>query len=308
MKKILLSIILIALIGSANQSKAQCSGAVIITNFIVLAPGNTVFYSFDWQYVQGNASIQVTDSCNGVFQHAEACIPRLKDSTAGPHHVTGSFPTTCSGALTVAILIWTNPACGGTSCTAERVTITHSPLPVSFKSFSATRNHSNVLVKWETASEQNNSGFAIERSDNGGWQQIAWVASQSIGGNSDAVLSYSYNDLNNVKGISQYRIRQVDLDQKSRFSDIRTVRGEGQMGKIIVYPNPSNNGRVNVSFEDASASRNVSVMDMSGRSIKEYKGVTNNNITIENLKPGMYTIKVSVPETGEQAVQKVVVN
>src|SRR5688572_21255052 len=116
MKKFLLSFILAgALIGAGNQSSAQCSGAVIISNFVVLAPGNTVQYSFDWEYVQGNASIQVVDSCNGVFEAASACIPRIKDSAAGVHHYEGSLPTNCAGVLKVSILIWTNPDCGGTS-------------------------------------------------------------------------------------------------------------------------------------------------------------------------------------------------
>ncbi|MBK5286128.1 MAG: hypothetical protein JJE25_12070, partial [Bacteroidia bacterium] len=60
-------------------------------------------------------------------------------------------------------------------------------LPVSLKSFTATRNHSNVLLKWETATEQNNSGFYIERnSSNGTWEQVAFVPSGAAGGNSSS--------------------------------------------------------------------------------------------------------------------------
>lgn len=182
------------------------------------------------------------------------------------------------------------------------------PLPVVFKSFSAVRNHSSVLLKWETASEINNSGFAVERNINGSWQQIAWVPTQAQGGNSSTDLAYTYNDQNTAKGVSQYRIRQVDMDDKSKFSETRIVRGEGQLGKTLVYPNPSNDGKVNIVFEDASSSRDVSVADMSGRVVKQFRGITNNNISIENLNPGMYTVRITVPETGEQVVQKVVVN
>lgn len=182
------------------------------------------------------------------------------------------------------------------------------PLPVSFKSFTAARNQSNVILKWETLWEQNNSGFAVERNTNGAWQQVGFVASQAMGGNSGDLLSYQFADPNNIKGVSQYRIRQVDLDNKSRYSEIRTVRGEGQIGKIIAFPNPSIDGKVNVSFEDATMNREVSLMDMSGRMVRQWKSVTTNNITIENLTPGMYTLRVFIPETGEQQVQKIVVN
>src|SRR5258706_12101688 len=309
MKKILLLLLFALSIGYFNQSNAQCSGAVIINNFVVLAPGDIVNYSFDWTFVQGNASITVTDSCNGVFANSSNCIPKLKDSAAGPHHVIGSFPTTCSGALTVAILIWTNNSCGGTNCTAKSLTISHTPLPVHFKSFNAARNHSSVALNWTTASEQNNSGFAIERLIGaGGWQQIAFVPSQAADGNSSVDLSYQFSDLNSTTAVSQYRLKQIDFDNRSKNSDIRAVRGEGQVGKTIVYPNPISNGRVTVVFEDVSATRDISLMDLSGRMIKQIKAVTNNNIQLENLAPGVYSLRVVNRESGEQVVEKIVVN
>jgi len=47
---------------------------------------------------------------------------------------------------------------------------------------------------------------------------------------------------------------------------------------------------------------------MSGRVIKQWNNYTNNNIQIENLAPGFYTIRVLNIETGSQVVEKVVVN
>jgi hypothetical protein len=38
------------------------------------------------------------------------------------------------------------------------------------------------------------------------------------------------------------------------------------------------------------------------------RGVTNNNITIENLSAGFYTVRIVNNETGEQVVEKFVVN
>jgi hypothetical protein len=181
-------------------------------------------------------------------------------------------------------------------------------LPVSFKSFTATRNQTNVLLKWETATELNSNGFAIERNIRGTWEQVAFVSSLATGGNSSEALAYLYVDLNNVKGITQYRIRQVDFDNKSKYSDIRAVRGEGQAGNTIVFPNPSFDGRVSIVFDDASLIRNASLSDMSGRILKQWKGITNNNIQIDNLTPGMYSLKIVVPETGEQSVQKIIVS
>ena len=75
----------------------------------------------------------------------------------------------------------------------------------------------------------------------------------------------------------------------------------------IVYPNPSNDGKVNVVFADVNTIRDVSLMDMNGRVIKQWKGVANNNIQINNLAAGFYTVRIIDTDTGEQTVEKIVV-
>lgn len=177
--------------------------------------------------------------------------------------------------------------------------------PVSFKAFTASRNKSNVAITWTTASEQNNNGFYIQRNDGSGWKNVAFVFSQAADGNSASDLTYSYTDPNNIKGVSQYRILQVDIDGKSKFSEIRSVKGEGQIAKVIVYPNPSSTGDINVVF-DGQTARDVNVNDFSGRLIKKYSSVIN-NLEIKGLPSGVYSILVTEKLTGVKTVQKVVV-
>ena len=183
------------------------------------------------------------------------------------------------------------------------------PLPVDIKSFNANRSsHTTVQLKWETTTEQNAYGFSVERNIGGTWQDIAFVPTQASGGNSSSLLTYSYTDVNNFKGMTQYRIKQVDRDSHFKYSIIRAVRGDGQTGKTLIYPNPTSDGRVTVVFEDATVIRDVSLFDMTGRSIKQWKAVTNNNIQIENLGAGVYSLRIVVPETGASSVEKIVVN
>lgn len=195
-------------------------------------------------------------------------------------------------------------------CFDKVVSLTNGclPLPVALREFTAARNRGIVALKWITSSEQNNKGYAIERNTGNGWQELAFVASQAAGGNSSDELVYQYNDLNNEKGVTQYRLRQVDLDNRSKYSEIRAVRGEGLFTKITVYPNPSYNGKVNIIFDEINVTRDIAVTDMSGRTIKIMKGVTNNNVVIDNLNPGMYSVRVIAVATGEQVVDKIVVN
>jgi len=181
-------------------------------------------------------------------------------------------------------------------------------LAVSLRSFTASRNNSTVLLKWETATEENNRGYFIERNlGNGVWQTMGFVPTKAMHGNSSSLLNYEYPDINNAKGISQYRLRQIDIDGKLAYSPIRAVRAGGQKGKTIVYPNPSSDGKVNVVFADVNVIRDVSLMDLNGRVIKQWKGVANNNIQIDNLIAGFYTIRIIDTETGEQTVEKIVV-
>ena len=186
-----------------------------------------------------------------------------------------------------------------------------STLPVYLKSFSADRyqRSTTVNLKWTTSSEINNVGFEIQANKgNDNWVTIGYVASAAVDGNSSSDLNYTFNDNNNEKSITQYRLRQIDKDAKFKFSDIRSVRGLEQKGGIIIYPNPSTDGRINVVFDERNAVRDISVLDMSGRVVKKISGVTNSNIQIENLMPGIYSLRVFFFFSGEQSVMKVVLN
>lgn len=182
-------------------------------------------------------------------------------------------------------------------------------LPVNLKSFTAARkNNTTVNLKWETAQEENNKGFDIQRKlSNGAWQNIGYVETKAVNGNSGSPLSYEFFDPNNTKGITQYRLRQLDINGKQSYSLIRSVRGDGQKGKTIVFPNPSNDGNLNVVFEDKDVSRNISLTDVNGRIIKQWKNVLSNTLQIENLLTGFYTLRIINSETGEQIVEKIVV-
>jgi len=181
------------------------------------------------------------------------------------------------------------------------------PLPVHFSSFNANRQSSTVAITWTTAFEQNNKGFYVQKNVNGEWTNVAFIFSQATGGNSTSALSYEYKDVNTAKGISQYRIQQVDIDGNAKYTDIRAVRGEGQASKLIVYPNPSDNGNLNLVFEDNNSLRDVQVSDIQGKIIRQYKQVGGNYLLIEKLTSGFYTLKVINRTTAASSVQKVVV-
>jgi hypothetical protein len=228
----------------------------------------------------------------------------------GADFTTNAFTCRCDASIFVRITRYTasNGECQGGVC-GQVLIIQEGPLPVSFTSFTAARNKKNVSLKWETAFEQNSAGFEVQRSTgNDTWQTVARVPSQAPGGNSQIPLTYSFSDINDKSGITQYRVQQADLDGHSKYTEVRAVRGEGQTGKVIVYPNPSTDGKLSIVFEDANVKRDVRIVDMAGRIVKEMKSITNNNVQINNLNPGMYTARIMVPETGDETTEKFIVN
>jgi len=204
------------------------------------------------------------------------------------------------------LLVLTNLSIGGTAVFVIHTTPC-APLPVSWANFNATRvSRTNVNLTWTTAQEINNFGFVVLRNNGGNWESIAFVPSQALNGNSGTSLTYTFGDLNSYAGISQYRIRQVDYDGKVKYSEIRSVRGYGQKGKTIVYPNPSA-GNLNVVFDDAKVTRDVTLVDMGGRIVKQWKALTGNTLQINGLEEGMYSLRIVARETNELSTEKIVV-
>lgn len=335
MKKILL---IVSLIGFTLFSNAQLTGATtpdgpvttdplptcnysttganscprICTNSLLVAPtSNPNEYTITFRFynpTNGAKGISIVINCgstNLVNQCMDASTPM------GVQYYK-TYTVTCADLTTLEILLTPftgGISCGGSACGPTERSIGGAPLPVNFASFNATRNKNNVLLKWETASEQNNRGFDVQRFiGSGNWVSVAFVSSRGVNGSSAAPLNYEFTDINTTKGISQYRILQVDMDGKSSYSMIRSIRGEGQTGKTILYPNPSNNGKVNIVFEDGNVTRDVTLIDMNGRTVKQWKGTSNNNIQMENLNAGFYTVLINNRETGEQTNEKIIVN
>ena len=187
------------------------------------------------------------------------------------------------------------------------ITTVGGPLPVTLKNFNAAQRSNKVSLTWETSMELNNDGFEIERRiGNGQYQKIGFVDSKAPGGNG-AEFSYSFED-NTVlpKGVSYYRLRQVDLDGRATYSEIKAVRTGNGAIILSVYPNPSR-GTVNVAIPDGVGTFDISVDDFTGKSVQRFSGLTTRNMQLNNLKPGMYMLRVSIRATGETITERIAV-
>jgi hypothetical protein len=180
-------------------------------------------------------------------------------------------------------------------------------LPVTWKSFTATRDGDQVVLKWITATEITNRGFNIQRMKDNRWENLAFIPTKAPGGNSNSELNYTYSDINSFKGIIEYRLQQVDQDGNYKYSETRIIRGKETSGGVLVYPNPSN-GAATISFQEIGTSHDVFISDMNGRTVQQWRGITDDKLKVNNLIPGVYAIRIIDQRSGTQTNERLVVS
>ncbi|ADY52765.1 hypothetical protein Pedsa_2213 [Pseudopedobacter saltans DSM 12145] len=109
------------------------------------------------------------------------------------------------------------------------------PLPLNFLSFTAQLGNDftkNVNLKWTTTNEVNTDYFSIEKNTGKDFESIGTLKSNNISG----INQYTYTDLNRNLETAYYRIKQVDLDGKSSYSNTISVK---PAISYTYYPNPA---------------------------------------------------------------------
>jgi hypothetical protein len=128
-------------------------------------------------------------------------------------------------------------------------TIADNPLPIQLAFFSARSIDANsIAVTWRTLSELNNYGFEVERSPDGAHFVAAPNGFVAGHGTSSVPNDYSFTDNPEPPGPWYYRLRQIDLDGTTHFSDpvkADLLSGVADMTPTNVllgqnYPNPFN--------------------------------------------------------------------
>jgi hypothetical protein len=113
-------------------------------------------------------------------------------------------------------------------------------VPVELTSFTATLNGKEVVLNWSTATELNNQGFEIERSeDNISFNKIGFVPGF---GTTTEPKSYSYSDRSVNTGTNYYRLKQVDYDGSFEYSNVVEVEINTPTEFMLAqnFPNPFN--------------------------------------------------------------------
>ena len=177
-------------------------------------------------------------------------------------------------------------------------------VPVELTAFTTENMNGEVIIKWQTATETNNSGFAVERSQESivssqkNWENITFVEGN---GTTTEVTEYTYRDKIEKPGIYYYRLKQIDFDGTTTFSsEIKVdVNGPVEFALMQNYPNPFNPSTTISLNLSKSGVVTLKVYNLIGEEIKTLvegyweAGIYTVNFNAEELASGMYLYRLS---------------
>ena len=164
-------------------------------------------------------------------------------------------------------------------------------LPITLTSFTAQKQRETTLLTWQTATEQNNKEYQIERSSDGvTFKKIGVVASK----NNLSGSKYTYVDAYPLFGNDYYRLKSVDIDRKFSYSNIDKVTFNLNANNVIVYPNPAKDILI-IQSNFKGEKLNIIITDLAGRKILQTIKTNNQLIEIQipDLGSGLYLLKIN---------------
>lgn len=258
--------------------------------YMIMNGNNTIYKLTDTSYLRQPvayfAAAKQSDAhyILSALQGRSLTYQWLLDGNIIAGAVNPDFTATQNGTYT---LIVTNTI--GNSDTSEAFVL--GPLPVRLGKLTATEKNGSVWLEWNTLSEDNIRGYYVEKqlSSTSLFTEIGFVPSAQ--GTSNAEQRYSFIDAGeNDVGLITYRIRAVDLDGTSSYSNIAAVHRNARP-LIRLYPNPAE-GVLQIDLPTQSRPAILTIFDQQGRKLKTQllNGQTN-RVDLRTLK-GIYPVQL----------------
>ncbi|HWK06771.1 MAG TPA: T9SS type A sorting domain-containing protein [Puia sp.] len=134
-----------------------------------------------------------------------------------------------------------------------------SPLPVKLESFTADDQPSGVRLQWIVGEEENVSRYEIERSPDGhSFKPVVGVPASHM-------RRYEYWDTDPIGGTSYYRLKMIDNDAGSSYSQVVVLNRSIAGWSLQAAPNPFHNQlQVRIIAPDRETV-NVELLDLAGK-------------------------------------------
>lgn len=166
-------------------------------------------------------------------------------------------------------------------------------LPVTLIGFSGqATSDGQVELLWQTADEQNNSHFTIQRSKDADlWEEIGMVPGHI---NSETIQHYKYTDQNVPTGLIFYRLKQNDLNGDFEYSEIISVMNSG--GRTLkIYPNPAKDFLI---VECGDLIERIMLVNPQGKVFRlNNRSQMNNEFDLQKVTKGLYKVIIETKDT-----------
>ena len=164
-------------------------------------------------------------------------------------------------------------------------------VPVTWLYVKAQLLDDNSLVQWATANELNSSVFDVEWSTNG--VNFSKIGSLNAAGNSTNVSTYNFTHTKPVNSFNYYRIKQIDIDGRFKYSEIVKVLKK-QKDQILIYPNPATEF-IQIDFTSTQKTILVNIFDAIGKLVIQTNVLNVNplKINVSALSKGKYYLQLS---------------
>lgn len=163
-----------------------------------------------------------------------------------------------------------------------------SPLAIRLGELSAANEGTRNRVQWNSLEETPGDSYVVERSADG----KNFVALGTVEGKGEA-SAYNYWDNNPINGANYYRLKLVNIDAQTAYSNTVKVMVKNT-GAIVVeaYPNPVSNVLTVKAYGELSDNATVQVTDVTGKVVRT--ATLNGNsaeVNMTGLAAGMYLVK-----------------
>ena len=171
--------------------------------------------------------------------------------------------------------------------------VSSGALPLELMKFDGEKQGEAVQLNWRTENEINSSHFEVEHSmDSRTFKSIGNVPAKG-----STVNQYQLTDYEPAEGVNYYRLKIVDLDGTSVYSNVVAVEFKSNF-TVTVRPNPIQDAQINVAVNSIESGEiNMELRDIRGVLLQNQgywveEGFNEQILDVSNLPKGVYFLRV----------------
>lgn len=281
---------------SYPTSSTTIAGRPIVFNiplsgFVVASPVGSTINNTPNQEIDGIA-FDTSGAMHGIFTTGDYATINL--TTGALSGLTPSNFTTSTGNLRGDL--------GSVSGKA------YPPVTLANKliKFEGSNNGNSNILLWETATENNNKQFIIERSeDQKQWVELKVLNSKAPNGNSNSNLSYTFTDARYNNTINYYRLILKDKSGEKIYSKVIYINNLKDIFTITAFPNPASQ-YLHISGTDQN--QTILLVNMKGNIVYKTTGKTKETtLNVEKLVSGIYQLIIADSSNKVISKQKITI-